>query len=102
MVTNKRKLVWDDVAKNYLKKSIQYIKLDSPQNALTVSDAINETVELIIKNPERYPPDKYRLNNTENRYRVAILYNFRISYYISKEEIRIIRMRHAKQDVSFY
>ena len=102
MVTNRLKIVWDDVAKNYLKKSIQYIKLDSPHNALKVSNSIDETVELIVNNPERYPPDKYRLNNIDNRYRVVILYNFRISYYISKEEIRIVRMRHAKQDASFY
>ena len=101
MVGKKRKIVWDNQAKEYLRKATQYIKLDSPQNAEKVKNAIRLAVEEIPKYPERYPPDKYRLNNN-SEYRCFLLYDFSISYFINTDEIRIVRIRHSKQKPLYY
>jgi plasmid stabilization system protein ParE len=39
-MVNKRKVIWDNAAKEYLKKSLQYIKQDSLQNAAKLKDSI--------------------------------------------------------------
>ncbi len=101
MVGKKRKIVWDDVAKEYLKKSIQFIKQDSPQNADKVKGAIRLSIKEIPANPERYPMDKYRKSNNGS-YRALELYGFRISYFVSDNEIRIVRIRHTRQEPLYY
>ncbi len=97
----KRKIIWDTHAKEYLKRSLQYIKQDSPQNAEIVKDEIKSLIRKIPDQPERYPADKYRVNNTGN-YRAFELYHFRISYFINDTEIRIIRIRHTKEKPQGY
>jgi len=97
MVTSKqRKIVWDNIAKEYLKNSLRYIKNDSPKNAAQVKDLINNTIKEIPSHPEKYPADKYRLNN-EGNYRALEIYYFRISYFIGDDEIRIVRVRNTHQ-----
>lgn len=101
MVGKHLKLVWDDHPKEYLKRAIQHIKLDSPQNAEKVKSDIRAIAKEIPKHPERFPPDKYRLHN-DGSYRVFQLHNFRISYFIGTSEIRIVRFRHSKQSPLYY
>ena len=96
MVSKKRKIVWDNSAKAYLKQSLQYIKNDSPQNADTIRNDIRALVKEIPSHPSRYPADKFRINNNGS-YRALTIYNFRISYFIGENEIRIVRIRHTKQ-----
>jgi len=91
----KRKIIWDNLAKEDLKKSLHYIKQDSPQNAENIKTGIKSAIEEIPAHPERYPADKYRLNNNGD-FRAFELYNFRISYFIGNNEIRIVRIRHTK------
>jgi len=93
----KRRIVWDDAAKIYLKKSLQYIKQDSPQNADKVKREIRVIIKQIPAHPERYPADKYRLHN-DGAYRALEIYNYRISYFIGHEEMRIVRIKHTSQE----
>ena len=97
MVNKESRIVWDNRAKEYLKKSLQFIKKDSAQNADKVKEAIRSVLKQIPADPERYPPDKYRLNNNHN-YRAFELYGFRISYFVGENEIRIVPVRHTRQE----
>ena len=101
MVKSDLKIVWDVEAKNYLRVAIQFIKQDSPQNAEKVKSEIAEAVSELAHYPTRYPADKYR-NDNDGSYRAFELYKYRISYYISDTEIRIVRIRHTAQNPKAY
>jgi len=62
----KRTIIWDNSAKAYFKKSVQYIKRDSPPNADNIIIAIRLAIGELPANPQRYPADKYRIGNTGN------------------------------------
>ena len=97
MVRKGLQIVWDKNAVKYLKSAIEFIRKDSPQNAEKVKKDILESIITLADNPERNPPDKYRTNN-DGSFRAFELYKFRITYYISNKEIRIIRIRHTSQE----
>jgi plasmid stabilization system protein ParE len=95
MVAKNRKAIIDNEAKRSLHEAYAYIKKDSLQNAEKVRSKILASIKELIKNPERYPPDKYRLNN-DGSYRAYEIYKYRISYHVSPTEVRVIRIRHTK------
>lgn len=63
MVAGKLKVVWSDDARQQLRAAYNYIKKDSLQNAKKVRSDITVMTGSLIKNPERFAPDKYKLNN---------------------------------------
>jgi len=97
MVNRLLKIIWDIEARNNFYNAIVYIKEESPQNGEKVKRAIISKVNELKTNPEKHPPDKYRENNKGN-FRAFEIYHCRISYYISKSEIRIVRFRHTSME----
>lgn len=97
----KRKVVWDDLAKASLKAAYNYIKRDSLLQAEKVRDEILTAAKKLAEHPEAYPPDKYRTDK-DVRFRAFEKYNYRISYFISEDAIRILRFRHVKQQPEAY
>jgi plasmid stabilization system protein ParE len=97
MVSKKRKILWDNKAKDNLKKVLKYIKKESPQGANIVKNKIFETVKKIPDNPEMFPIDKLRKENDGN-YRIFFVYSYRISYKIREDSILILRFRHTSQE----
>lgn len=59
-----RTIIWRNAAVAYLDNAIDYIRSSSPQNAQKVILEINAILLKAAKNPEHYPIDKYRKNNT--------------------------------------
>jgi len=96
-----RKLRWDSVAIKQFDKAIEYIALDSFQNAEKVRAAILENIEKLLTYPEIYSPDKFKENN-DGSFRAFELYHYRVTYYVSENEIRILRIRHTKQEPKPY
>ena len=94
-MVSKLRIIIDNVAKLQLKDAYEFIKEDSPQNAEKVKDKILSSIKALNPNPEIHPPDKYRINN-DGSYRAYEIYKYRITYHVSSEEIRIIRIRHTK------
>jgi plasmid stabilization system protein ParE len=88
---------WNKNALIQLVKAIDYIELDSIQNAAVVKTAIFAAIENLKKQPEKYSPDKYKLNN-DGSFRAFELHHYRISYRCFENEIRIIRIRHTKRN----
>jgi plasmid stabilization system protein ParE len=97
----KKNVVWDDLAKASLKAAYNYIKRDSLQQAEKVKEGIITVTNKLAEHPEAYPPDKYRTYK-DVRFRAFEKYNYRISYFIAEDEIRILRFRHVKQQPEEY
>jgi plasmid stabilization system protein ParE len=95
MVDKKLKVVIDTEAKRSLREAYEYICRESFQNAEKVKAAILYSIKELIKNPEHHAPDKYRFDN-DIAYRAYEIYKYRVTYHVSAEEIRIIRIRHTK------
>jgi plasmid stabilization system protein ParE len=97
MVKSKPKVIIDNPAKAQLKDAYTYIKLDSPKNAEKVKAKILTSIKELADHPEKYPKDKYRLNN-DGSYRAFEIYKYRISYHASQEQITVIMIRHTKME----
>lgn len=91
------KIIIDNEAKRSLREAYNYIKKDSLQNAEKVKSKMLASINELIQNPVKYAPDKYRFDN-DTSYRAYEIYKYRITYHISPEEIRVIRIRHTKMN----
>ncbi|MBL7702026.1 MAG: type II toxin-antitoxin system RelE/ParE family toxin [Ferruginibacter sp.] len=92
---------WNKSAINQLIKAVEYIEEDSPQNAEKVRNNILLEISKLTAHPEKYNPDKYHVNN-DGSFRAFELHRYRISYRYTKNEIRIIRIRHTKRNPKNY
>ncbi|WP_366914015.1 type II toxin-antitoxin system RelE/ParE family toxin [Niabella sp.] len=97
MVKSRLKVIIDDEAKRAFREAYQYIKRDSLQNAEKVRVKLLASIKALPTNPERYAPDKYRLNN-DGAYRAYEILKYRVTYYIGDSVIRIIRIRHVRMN----
>jgi plasmid stabilization system protein ParE len=94
-------IVIDNVVKAQLKEAYDYIRQDSPQNARKIISKITSSISELSKNPEKYPPDKYRLDR-DISFRAYEIERFRIAYHISPPHIQIIRIRHTSREPLSY
>jgi plasmid stabilization system protein ParE len=92
---------WNKRAINQLIKAIEYIEEESPQNAEKVKNNLLTEISKLKAHPEKFNPDKYHLNN-DGSFRAFELYRYRVSYRYTKNEIRIIRIRHTKRNPKNY
>jgi len=95
------KVKWDDHAKVQLKEIYYYIRKDSLVNAEKVRKEIIIASGMLQSHPEKYPVDKYKLNN-DGSYRAFEKHHYRIVYRISQSEIRILTVRHTKMNPTLY
>jgi plasmid stabilization system protein ParE len=94
-------VIWNNSAAKYFKTAYQRIKEDSPVNAEKVRDGIVKIIDSLPAHPEKYPPDKFKRSNPGNC-RAFELYSFRVAYTHNEKEIRILRIRHVKQEPKDY
>ena len=92
-----RLIVWNLLASKQLRKIYHHILTESYQNAEMVKSGITKAVDSLAGNPEKYPPDKFRMKNT-GQHRAFELFSLRISYRYNEKEVRILRLRHVKQE----
>ena len=90
-------VIWNKRASIHFKNIFDRIKLDSYSNAEKVRDGIVKIIDTLPKNPEKFPPDKFKRNNT-GLFRAFEKFSYRISYRYTSSEIRILRIRHVKQE----
>ena len=96
-----RRIDWSRQALLQFNKAILHIAADSVQNAENVHADILEKIEGIVVSPERYPLDKYKLQN-DGSYRAFELHRLRVAYYVGTEVIRILRVRHTSREPQGY
>ena len=90
------KVVWDKAAALQLKAAFEYINKDSPQNAQKIRLELLSTTEALASHPEKYPADKYKINN-DGSYRAFEKYNFRLSYRVTLQMVKVLHLRSTKQ-----
>lgn len=92
---------WNRNALNQLIKAVEYIREESAQNAEKVKNEMLYEITGLATHPEKYPPDKYKLNN-DGSFKAFELHRYRVSYRLWKKEVRIIRIRHTKRNPKNY
>ncbi len=80
-----------------MKKQLKRISLDSILNAENVESSILDELFKALKNPERYSSDRYKKNN-DGSFRSFETHSFRVSYKFTEKEVRVLRIRHVKQE----
>lgn len=90
------KIIWATQSLRSLQDIYNSIADESEQNALQLVNEITNKVSALRNNPERYNPDKYKKENAGN-YRAFEHKKIRISYKVETGTIRIVRVRHTKQ-----
>lgn len=94
-------VVWNKGAEASLKNAYKRIKEESLNNAKKVRDEILTETKKLADHPEMYPPDKFKNDNSGN-YRVFEKHSYRVVYRHTDKEIRILRVRHVKQEPKQY
>lgn len=92
---------WDKSSFNALEEAFEHIQKDSPGNAEKVRSEILGITKDLARNPEKYPPDKYKKKNPGN-YRAFEKYGYRVAYLHNEREIVILRFRGIKQKPEIY
>ncbi len=98
MVSPKLRVTIDNEARKSLQNAYSHIKKDSLQNAEKVREKILSAIKDLADNPYRHSPDKYRVNNENNSFRAFEIHKYRVAYYVSDKEVRVIRIRHTKMN----
>jgi plasmid stabilization system protein ParE len=88
--------IWSKRAKTELQKAYLYILMDSVQNAEMVRDDIIDLTIDLAKSPEKHPLDKFKKDN-DGTWRAFEKHHYRISYRITPNQIRIVRLRHTSK-----
>lgn len=90
-----KKIIWSYDALEQLEDIHFYIYFESKsiQIADKVIESIFDSTEILKTNPEIYKLDKQKINN-DGSFRVYLIYNYSISYQITKNTILILRVRH--------
>ncbi len=96
-----RRLVWNKRPAAFLKRALKHISLESPANAEKVEEAILTNLDKSLENPERFPSDKFKRDNT-GLFRAFETHSFRVAYKFTDKEIRVLRIRHVNQEPKEY
>ncbi len=94
-------IIWSKQVSLSFKKAYEQIKEESYTNAEKVREGVMKIIDDLPKHPEKYPPDKFKRNNP-GYYRAFEKYAYRVAYKHTAEEIRILRIRHVKQEPKEY
>ncbi len=100
-MVSKKKVVWDELARAALKLVYNHIRQDSAKQAEKVKEEIIAATRKLPDHPEMYPPDKYR-KDKDVRFRAFEKYSYRVSYFVAEDTIRVLRLRHVKQEPKEY
>ena len=96
-----RTIVWNKRPSQYFAKALKHISQESYQNAELVETAILTELEDLKEHPEKYPPDKFKRNNQGN-YRAFETHSYRVAYRFTDKQIRVLRIRHVRQEPKVY
>ncbi len=90
-------VIWSKSSIKKLRKIYDYIAEDSVSNAHKVTTALVDLTLELTKNPTKHPLDKFKQDN-DGTWRAFEKYNYRISYRVINNKIRVVRLRHCRQN----
>jgi plasmid stabilization system protein ParE len=94
-----KEVIWSPKALGQLESIHSYVfeRSKSLQIADKLINEIFDSSDILGAQPEMFHLDKYKTNNKGN-YRAYEINGYRITYRITKLDVRIIRARHASRD----
>ena len=94
-------IVWTTPAQLHIRQAYEHICADSAKNAFKVLEDIIAAINKASVNLTMHAPDKYRLNN-DGTYRAFTKHHYRVSYRVTKNIIRVLRVRHTSRKPKIY
>ena len=95
----KYKIIWTNVAENDLKNIIEYISVDSPQNALKILKKIKQKATNLYKLPERGRIVPELQDQGVLQYRELVIPPWRLIYRIAERKIFVLSVIDSRQNV---
>ena len=95
----KHQVVWAGVAENDLKEIIDYISLNSPQNALKILQKIKNKASSLYTLPEKGRIVPELQDQGISQYRELVVPPWRLIYRISERKIYILSVIDSRQNV---
>ncbi|MBW1835966.1 MAG: type II toxin-antitoxin system RelE/ParE family toxin [Deltaproteobacteria bacterium] len=95
----KYKIIWTNVAENDLKNIIEYISVDSPQNALKILKKIKQKASNLYTLPERGRIVPELKDQGILQYRDLVIPPWRLIYRIAERKIFALSVIDSRQNV---
>ena len=95
----KYKIIWTNVAGNDLKNIIEYISVDSPQNALKILKKIKQKATNLYTLPERGRIVPELQDQGVLQYRELVIPPWRLIYRTSERKIFVLSVIDSRQNV---
>jgi addiction module RelE/StbE family toxin len=95
----KYKIIWTNVAENDLKNIIEYISVDSPQNALKILKNIKKKATNLYTLPERGRIVPELQDQGVLQYRELVIPPWRLIYRTSERKIFVLSVIDSRQNV---
>ena len=92
-----RSIVWSKNAASQYYEIMEFLSEKAPEALNTVGNALLDVAESLTLEYNNYPPDRFKKNN-DGRYRAALVFSYRVSYYINDTTIDILRIRHTSRE----
>ena len=93
------KIIWANVAECDLKDIIEYISLDSPQNALKILKKINQKASELYTLPERGRIVPELQDHGILQYREIVIPPWRLIYRITERSVFILSLIDSRRNV---
>ena len=97
----KYKIIWTNVAENDLKNIIEYISVDSPQNALKILKKIKQKATNLYTLPERGRIVPELQDQGVLQYRELVIPPWRLIYRTSERKIFVLSVIDSRQNVEY-
>src|SRR4030042_3952198 len=95
----KYKVVWANVAESDLKDIIDYISIDSPQNALNLLNKINKKASELYVLPERGRIVPELKDQGILQYREIVIHPWRLIYRITERKVFVLSLIDSRRNV---
>ena len=92
-------IIWSNVAENDLINIIEYISVDSPQNALEILEKIRQKTSSLYTLPERGRIVPELQGQGIFQYRELVIPPWRLMYRIAEREIFVMSVIDSRQNV---
>jgi toxin ParE1/3/4 len=95
----KYEIIWTNVAENDLINIIEYISVDSPQNALRILEKIRQKASSLYTLPERGRIVPELQDQGIFQYRELVIPPWRLTYRIADRKIFVMSVIDSRQNV---
>lgn len=92
-----KEIVWSLNAEKQYYQILEHLSEEAPHVIEKVGNVLLDTIEALSTHYNHYPTDRFKKNN-DGKFRAALVYSYRISYYIGETRIRILRIRHTSRE----